>query len=251
MSDDQQGWSEAPPVRRKGPPKWMILTGCGCLLPGFFLVALMAWAMQFYGSATSPRAAYDSLARTLPYDETLMGRSTGLADDPATRVLESHEAPEFELLFGADIPFSGGVAIHYLARGARVEDDRTEFAEDALVAMITKVPASQSEGVLRGQTSADEGEPFQLEVQGVTLSGMRHATMTSDILTQFPRGTIEVTGPGVALKVRTGVAQDPDDEDSKIFDVLLTLQRPRSDAAPVSDEDIRTFLAPFHVGPAR
>lgn len=250
MSDDSQDWLE-PPVRRKGPPKWMIFTGCGCLIPGFFLVALAAWAMQFFGSATSPRVAYESLALTLPYDESLKGRQTGLADDPGTRVLESHEAPEFQLMFGAEIPMSGGLAIYYFVRGASVVDERTVFADDALIAMITKVPSGQSDDVMRSQVKGDAGEPFQLEVQGVTLSGFRHTAITSDVVVEFPRGTTEVTGPGASLKLRTDVAQDPDDTDSKLFDVLLTLQRPKDGGAPITDEELMHFLAPFHIGPAR
>jgi len=250
MSDDSQDWQEAP-ARRKGPPKWMIFTGCGCLIPGFFLIALVAWAMQFFGAATSPRVAFEALAQTLPYDETLMGKATGLADDPGTRVLESHEAPEYQLMFGAEIPFSGGLAIYYFVRGASVVDAKTVFADDALVAMITKVPTDQSAEVMRSQAEGDTGEPFELSVQGTTLSGFRHLALKSEVVVEFPRGTTEVSGPGVSLKLRSGVAQDPDDPESKLFDVLLTLQRPKDGGAAITDEEIQHFLAPFHVGPAR
>jgi hypothetical protein len=250
MSDDSQDWQEAP-MRRKGPPKWMIFTGCGCLLPGFFLVALVAWGMRFFGSATSPRVAYEALAHTLPFDDALKGRPTGVPDKPDTRVLESHEAPEFKLVFGTDIPFSGGVAIFNFVRGASVVGEETVFADDALVATITKVPKSQSDDVMRSRVEGDAGEPFELEVQGVTLSGFRYAALTSDIVVEFPRGTVEVSGPGVSLKLLTDVAQDPDDPESKLFDVLVMLQRPNESGAPVTDDEVVHFLAPFHIGPAR
>lgn len=238
-------------MRRKGPPKWMIFTGCGCLLPGFFLVALAAWGMQFFGTATSPRVAYESLAQNLPYDETLKGRPTGVPDDPETRVLESHEAPEFELVFGAEIPFSGGVALYNFVRGAKVVGDETVFQDDALVATITKVPTSQSDDVMQSRVEGDVGEQFQLEVQGETLSGFRYAALTSDIVVAFPRGKAEVKGPGVSLMLRSDVAQDPDDPDSKLFDVIVMLQRPSEAGAPITDEELLHFLAPFHIGPAR
>jgi hypothetical protein len=251
MSDDLQDWQEAPAPRRKGPPKWMYFIGCGCLIPGFFLVALVAWGMQFFGTATSPRVAYDALALTLPYDDTLKGQPTGRPDDPETRALESHEAPEFELVFGAEIPFSGGVALYNFVRGASVVGEETVFEDDALVATITKVPTSQSDDVMQSRIEGDMGDPFQLDVQGVTLSGFRYLSLTSDVVVEFPRGTAEVTGPGVSLKLRSDVARDPDDPESKLFDVLLLMQRTQADGAPVTEEEIQHFLAPFHIGPAR
>ncbi len=250
MSDNDE-WSEAPQPRRKGPPKWMLLTGCGCLIPGFFLIALAAWGMQYFGNATSPRQMYDTLARALPYDEVLLGKATGLADDPGTRELESYSDPEFELVFGAEIPFSGGLAIFYFVRGATVVDGVAKFGDDGVAAMLTKVPSSQSDDILRSHVDGDPGEPFQLDVQGVTLSGMRHATMKSEIIVQFPRGTATITGPGVSLKVLSDVAQDPEDPESKRYDVLLVMQRATPEGPGLTDEDVRAFLAPFRVGPNR
>jgi hypothetical protein len=250
MSDVSQDWQEAP-MQRKGPPKWMIFTGCGCLLPGFLLVGLLAWGMQFFGTATSPLAAYESLAQTLPYDEALKGRSTGLADDPSTRALESHEAPEYVLSFGTEIPFSGGVAIYHFVRGARVVDDEAAFDDEGVVVMITKVPSDQADVVMESSDGDEPGEPFQIEVQGVTLSGMRHTSLTSDFVVQFPSAKAEVSGPGVTLKLLSQVAQNPDDEESKLFAVVLVMLRAREDGAQITDEELQHFLAPFHIGPAR
>ncbi|MEZ6015809.1 MAG: hypothetical protein R3F49_11885 [Planctomycetota bacterium] len=246
MSDSNE-WQGDPTPKRKGPPMWMILSGCGCLIPGFLLVALVAWGMQFMGTATSPRAAYEALAATIPYDESLMGRATGLADDPGTRELESHEAPEYQLVFGMEIPFTGGVGIFSFLKGAQ-GDDGASFADDAVVATITKVPSKQSGDVLRG---GDDGEPFQLEFQGVTLSGMRFPEMTSEVIVQFPKGTKKVKGPGLSLRLLSDLADDPEDPKSKVFDVLLTMQRPQDGGQQISDEELRAFLAPFHIGPDR
>lgn len=248
MSDDTSWQGEAPQPVRRGPPKWMVVTGCGCLMPGFLLVAVVAWGMQYFAAATNPSQAYTTLAGAIPFDDSLKGRSTGLADDPATRALESFEAPEFPLLFGTEIPFSGGLGLYYFARGASVVDGEARFTDDALLAILTKVPSSQSGDAMRGE---GDGEPFQLEVQGVTLSGLRFESVKSDVIVDFPRGTSKVQGPGVVLRLRSDVAVDPSDEDSDFFDVLLTMQRPKMGGTPVSDEEIREFLAPFHVGPAR
>ena len=249
MSDDDS-WGEAPiPQQRKGPPKWMLFVGCGCLVPGFLLVALVAWGMQFFGQATNPRLAYEELAKVIPFDETLMGTPTGLADDPGTRTLESHEDPEFSLDWGTIIPFSGGVGIFYFSRGVDLVDGKPQFSDDALIAMITQVPTGQSDEVK--SVPEKDGFPFTLEVQGRTLSGDRADRITSDVIVEFPGGTVEVTGPGAWLRLFTQVAAEPDDEESDLFDVLLLLQRPGEGSAPISDEEILEFLAPFHVGPDR
>jgi hypothetical protein len=249
MSDVDE-WAEAPAPKRKGPPKWMLFVGCGCLIPGFVIVALVAWAMQFFGAATNPRQAYDALATTLPFDDSLKGRATGLADDPSTRELESHEDPEFHLFFGGDIPFSGGVQIFMFGRGVTVVDEKPQYGPESLLAIITRIPSSQGDKVLRGPEGTEQ-EPFQIDVQGATLSGLRSPNVRSDVMVEFPRGTAEVTGPGVSLRLRSSVAEDPEDPESDEFDVLLTLQRPTEGAAAITDDDIRGFLAPFHIGPNR
>lgn len=251
MSEADDWGDGVPPPRRKSPPKWMLLAGCGCIIPGFLLVAMVAWGMQFFGTATNPRLAYEALAEALPYDEGLKGRATGVLDDPNTRALESFEEPRFALLFGAEIPFSGGLAVFYFGRGVHFEDGHTRFDDDALIALVTKVPVGQSDSVLRGTTQAHDGRPMRVAVQGRNLTGLRFESLTSDVVMEFPRGTMKVTGPGVSLKLLDEVTNDPENEKAKLFDVLLTLQRPTESGAQVSDDDVRDFLAPFHVGPDR
>lgn len=248
MSDSNDWQGEAPQPMRKGPPKWMIVTGCGCLIPGFLMIAIAAWGMQFFATATNPRLSYEALAAVLPFDESLKGRETGLADDPGTRAVESHESPKYPLLFGTEIPFSGGVGLFYLARGATVFEGKITYADDTLIAMITKAPSDQSGAALRGN---GEGVPFTLDVQGTALSGLRFEAIESDVILEFPKGTTKVKGPGVAMRLRSDVAQDLEDPESKRFDVLLTLQRPVAGGGPVTDDEVREFLAPFHIGPAR
>lgn len=249
MSDDDN-WGDAPiPQQRKGPPKWMLFVGCGCLVPGFLLVALVAWGMQFFGQATNPRLAYEELAQVLTYDEELKGTPTGLADDPGTRTLESYEDPEFRLDWGTEIPFSGGVAMFYFSRGVEIVDSEPRFADDALIAMITRVPTGQAGQVM--EVRGPEGDPFTLDVQGRSLSGLRAKAISSDIIVEFPNGTIEVSGPGAWLTLLTQVAADPEDEDSELYDVLVMLQRPVEGGPPITDEEFLDFLAPFHVGPER
>lgn len=241
-------WQPPAQPKRKGPPMWMVLTGCGCIIPGFLVVALLAWGMQHFGQATSPLAAYEALERTLPFDEALKGRPTGQADDPGTRQLESHEDPEFRLEYGIDIPFTGGMSLFLFTRGATIVDRKPVFAQDGIAATITKVPTKQGDDALAAKGA---GRPYELTVQGRTLRGYRFDRMQSQVIVKFPRGTAEIEGPGVALRLLADVAQDPDDPKSKVFDVLLMMQRGRPEDPPLSDEDVLHFLAPFHIGPDR
>lgn len=250
MTNDPEWGDTTLPPTRKGPPKWMIACGCGCLIPGFFMVALVAWGMQYFSSATNPRVAYEVLAAVFPYDDELLGRPTGLVDDPSTRSFESHEDPEFDVLFGAEIPFSGGLAMFYFGRGVRTEGSDLTFEEDALIALVTRIDSEHSDSVLTGDPTA-EGRWADVEVQGRTLSVHHVSRMTSDVLLPFPHGTTEVTGEGAIMKVLSDVPESPGERDGKLFDVLLTLQRPGDEGGPIRDEEIRAFLAPFHVGPER
>ena len=253
MTDED--WAEnsepATPAKRKGPPGWMLGCGCGCVIPGFLLIAIVAWGMQYFGTSSNPRLAYAALAAVLPFDEALKGTPTGLADDPSTRALESHEDPEFPLIFGAEIPFSGGLSQFYLPRGVNVVDAKMSFTENALIAIITRAKPEQAESIASGGPGTGARDSFSIDIQGLTLSGVRIPDMENELIVGFVEGREPVVGPGIVLTLRTEMPEYPDEEDSKLFNVVLSMQRPQSDGAPISDEEIRHFLAPFHVGPER
>ena len=61
------------PETRSGPPRWMLLTGCGCLVPGFLLVSAGAFFLQQMGGLMNQQRAWDDLSALIDYDPALRG----------------------------------------------------------------------------------------------------------------------------------------------------------------------------------
>lgn len=231
--------------RSGGPPRWMFFTGCGCLLPGFILVATAAWTMQLFGQLINTSEAWRGLSELITYDEVARGLPTGEEDNPNTPIDESREAGEFELLLGGAIPFSSGVEVYWFGRSvpSPADTDRS-YGPDALSVTFLKLPSDQSEAATTAAPGTPTHEDMTLEVQGVTLRGRRLPEMVSDELYFQVSGLEEVRGAGAAIWLREAFP-DPE-EDDELFDLLLFFQRPGS-SQPITDADIVNFLEPFHV----
>ena len=237
------------PRARKGPPRWMIFTGCGCLLPGFVLVAVVAWGMEMFGGLAIQTKGWSALTLVLPYDDIARGTPTGLPDDPDTTQDESREPGEFELLFGGPIPFSGGVEVYWFGRdmpGPFVKE--RVYGADPLVITILKIKADQADAATIAPVGTPLHEDMTIEVQERPLRGRRIPEMISDkLLIRLP-GLEEVRGAGAVVWLRESFG-DPDQEDGR-FDLLVFFQRPNS-SRPIHDEEIRSFLAPFDLAAAQ
>ena len=95
----------------------MLLTGCGCLVPGFLLVSTGAFFLQEMGGMMNQRKAWDGLAELIDFDPTLRGTPTGLEDNPKTPLDESLTPAEFEMRMGGALPISeGDHEFYYLGR---------------------------------------------------------------------------------------------------------------------------------------
>ena len=96
----------------KGPPKWMLFTGCGCVVPGFLLVATGAFAIQMGQKLFNQNEAYETLAELIPFDESLRGTPSDRTDDPRTPRDESRTPRDVDLIMGGEIPISGGCLLY-------------------------------------------------------------------------------------------------------------------------------------------
>ncbi len=231
--------------RSGGPPRWMFLTGCGCLLPGFLLVATIAWSMQLFGQLINKSEAWRGLGELIAFDESARGVSTGEEDNPNTPIDESRTPGTFELMLGGDIPFSGGVEAYWFGRAvpSPEEKDRTD-GENAVSVTFLKLPADQSEAATAAAPGTPTHEDMTVSVQGVVLEGRRLPEMISDEIYFQISGLEEVRGAGAAVWLREGFAV-PEEEDED-FDLIVFFQRPGS-SQPITDADIVEFLEPFDV----
>lgn len=231
------------PVPTKGPPKWMFFMGCGCLIPGFLVVATAAWFIQLFGGLVNSESAWTALEEVVYYDESARGEGTGIADDPKTPLDESRTPGEFELLLGGDIPFSSGVEAYWFGRDlAHLTDEDQSMGPNPLSITIVKLDQDLADSA----TQAPEGTPPHRDrtfgVKGKTLQGRVVPEMVNDQLKVRFSGLEEVRGAGAVVWIREGYV-DPAVED-KLFDLIVFFQRPNS-AVPITDEEVSRFLEPF------
>jgi len=228
-----------------GPPRWMVLTGCGCLLPGFLIVATIAWSMQLFGQLINKSEAWRQLGELVAFDESARGVPTGEEDNPNTPVDESRDPAIFELMLGGDIPFSGGVEAYWFGRAvpSPEERDRT-YGEDAMSVTFLKLPSDQAEAATAAAPGTPTHEDMTVTVQGEVLRGRRLPEMVSDEIYFKISGLEEVRGAGAAVWLRERFTVP--EEEGEEFDLILFFQRPGS-SQPVTDADIQEFLEPFHV----
>lgn len=231
------------PAAQKGPPRWMMMMGCGCLIPGFLVVAALAWSLQLFGGLVNKESAWDSLAGLIRYDDSARGEKTGLADDPKSPQDESRTPGEFELLLGGEVPFAG-VNAYWFGRDLPMPFADTDpgIGPDPLSITVVKLESSQAERASMASAGTPLHEDRTYLVNGKTLRGRVVPEMVNDNLHVQLSGLGEVRGAGTVVWLREGVA-DPEEE-GETFDLLAFFQRPKSSVS-ITDEEVVRFLAPF------
>ncbi len=220
----------------------MVFTGCGCLIPGFLVVAALAWSLQLFGGLVNKESAWSSLAGLIRYDDSARGEATGLEDDPRSPLDESRTPGEFELLLGGDVPFAG-VQAYWFGRDLPMPFDQNQaIGPDPLSITVIKLESDQADKASMASAGTPLHEDRTYLVNGKTLRGRVVPEMVNDTLHVQLSGLGEVRGAGAVVWLREGF-QDPEEED-KVFDLLAFFQRPKS-SVPIKDEEVARFLAPF------
>lgn len=233
------------PVPKKGPPTWMVPVGCGCLVPGFLIVATGAYLLQMAANLLNQDSAWKSLAEIVEYDDVARGTPTGEEDLPKTPLDESRDPGEFELLLGGDIPNSGGLEAYWFGRDMPNQvREITEFGADPLSVSVVKIPAGQSDKATQATADTPLHEDTSFEVNGKTLRARRIPEMVNDDLFLRIQGLDEIRGAGAAVWIREGFSDPTADGD--LFDVVVFFHRPNS-SEPITQDEVQSFLGPFHL----
>lgn len=221
MSESTWGEGEStPPPKKKAIPTWLWFCGGGCLLAviaGIIgITLLVSWAKDAVQQATDPEVQWPKLEQVLPYDQ---------------------RPPELDLKFG----WSVGVNMYYF-------DDSRGYA--AILIGLPMHDERERDKMMNPNTSTGfmgvgnrkDATAGKVAVQGRSLDVLRFHHMGGSASSGGPSGAPKV-GSGPSVMVDLTKDTDPG---------LLFLQLVRLHSAePVSDEDIQTFLKPFHVGPDR
>lgn len=235
------------PETRSGPPRWMLLTGCGCLVPGFLLVSAGAFFLQQMGGLMNQQRAWDDLSALIDYDPALRGTPNGVPDNPKTPMDESMDPAEFAMRMGGGLPISeGGEEFYYLGRDvATPMEEPFVIGPDPMQVTIAKIPAENSDAA----TSAPKGTPVHedgsIEVNGVVLRKRTIPNLVTParripFLFEVP----EREGAGAAVWLRDDFTVG--EEEDRLYDLIAFFQRPES-FEPIDDDEIRSFLAGFRI----
>ncbi len=214
MSESTWGDAEAAPPKKKGVPTWLWFCGGGCLLAVIVGIVAVTWFAGRVKDWTNPEKQWPKVAELLPYDE---------------------RPPELELQIGIDMLGMHVFSFHD-SRGfqAALFSLSGSSASERNKAMDPN--ASTGLGPLGARKDA---QAFKVTVQGRELDALRFFQMAkgSETAGQPDSGA----GPSALV--------DLTPQDASGF-VLLQLTR-TSGTEAVTDEEIQTFLKPFHVGPVR
>jgi len=214
-------WTEesAMPPKKRRIPTWLWFCGGGCLLAVLFAIVAIGLLARWYQRATDPELQKQALAKILPYD-------TWPAElKPVIGFQFVGEQYQFEDSRG----FQEQIQLHRGHDGAEgrkgmFQSEAPQFPKDLFVMKF------------------EDLKPGVVEVQGRELHLLRMRMQFSGLVAKM-----------VPKEVREGLATmafvdlTPDDLDGML---LLQITRTRG-KDPVSDEEIREILAPFHVGPKR
>lgn len=217
----ETAWSEeeAGPPKKRGIPTWLWFCGGGCLLAVLFAIVAIGLVYRVVSKGRDPEAQKAAVAKILPYDEWPAEMK------PVFGMQMLGEQYTFEDTRG----FQEQLQLH---KGR----DGTEGRRNMFEADPPKFP--QNLGVMK----FEDMKPGTVEIQGRDLHVIRMRVELAAFITQFMSKEAKGKLPSMAF-----VDLTPENLDGML---LLQVTRLRGDD-PITDDEIRGILKPFHVGPNR
>jgi hypothetical protein len=215
-------WTEEQPTgpKKKSIPTWVWFCGGGCLLAVLLGVIAIGFGFRLINQARDPEVQWAKLAQVLPYDEPppkemtlLMGMH--LVGDQYT----FHDERGFQVQF-QNHPGKDGTE----GRKNMFDAEHPKFPQNMVAFKFTDL------------------QPGTIQVQGRELRILRMRMELAGALNKMiPEKDREGMGSMAFVDLT------PEGRDG-----MLIAQFTRMEGTdPVSDEEIRTILKPFHVGPDR
>ena len=217
----ETAWTEesasAPP--KKKVPTWLWFCGGGCVLALLLGLVALGLGYTFIRKATDPELQKQAVAKILPYD---------------TWPAEMKPVMGFQIVgeqytFEDSRGFQEQIQLH---KGRDGQDGRKQIFD----------PENPQFPKDLGVMEFEELEPGKVEVQGRTLSLLRMRLRFTGLMAKFmPKEAQDRMGSMAFVDLT------PDELDGML---LMQITRTSGDG-PVTDEDIREILKPFHIGPNR
>jgi hypothetical protein len=226
--------AEAPP-KKKGVPKWVWACGTGCLLMTVFGLVGVFFLAKAVKEGLDPDKQWAELAEVLPYDEPRPEYKIG-------------GIPGMSLFPGIEgmwmLTEGGGTATMVMAfSGKEIAEAREEF--------FSAESGQLDFGRWTGNYGIHEFETGTVTIQGRELDCARYQSFpepepgSGEEEEEEETGDIEKAFQQAVLRVDV----TPEDREGELL-VIVQYTKNQS-LEPVTDEEIRDFLGPFHIGPDR
>lgn len=220
LADDDWGDLESLPPPRSAAPRWLLFCGGGCLVLVIASIVLLKSGFDWYRAATDEEQQWPRVAEVLPFDE---------------------RPPGFELQLG--MSFRGYQGFWFTSKDradGATEPDDGQVPPRRSVFLLVVAAADRSAALVetRGSSEAEvEVEEGEIEIQGRRLPLVRSVSPAAP-------GILGTEGQPALATLQVDLSRKDATEG------LLLVVQGRADDPP-TDEEVREFLAPFHVGPER
>lgn len=219
----ETNWTEEAPSapKKSRVPTWAWFCGGGCLLALIVGGVLTFLGVNFIKSATDTEAQWANLAKVLPYDERPAGVDMRVGFSLGIEQYQMHDVPHGLQITIQKMGGTQGAE----QRRKMFDPEHPQFPQDAGVVKFQDLKVSK------------------IEVQGRELPLMRMRVELAGFMKSIlPK---EATQEGMGATALIDLTRE--DEPGLLFLQMIRLKGEE----PISDEEIRTFLEPFHVGPKR
>lgn len=205
--------------KKKGIPTWLWFCGGGCLLAVLVAVVVVGLGMRAFKTATDPEVQKKKVALILPYDEW----------PKEMRPMFGFQVVGEQYTFQDSRGFQEQIQLH---RGRDGVDGRKQLFQ-------SNPPKFPKDLVVM---KFEDLAPGTVDVQGRSLAVIRMRMEFSGVLGQvMPAEAKNQMGPMAFV-----------DLTPEGLEGMMLMQVTRTKGAdPISDDEIRTILEPFHVGPKR
>ena len=221
----ETAWTEdEPPPRKKSVPTWLWVCGSGCLALVILAVVAIGFGVAFFKKATDPETQWPKLAKTLPYDERPPEMHLIIGNQLGMELYQILDDRGFQLQVQHHTGKEGGDA-----RQKLFGTDHPEFPMNFGVMKFENVAAGT------------------IEIQGRTLRVIR-MKMGGMLKSVAPKDAQESIGDMLWVDLT------PEGDPGML---LLNIQRMKGEGqrmkgeGPITDEEVRDLLKPFHIGPNR
>lgn len=211
-------WSSEgePPQKRSGIPGWVWFCGGGCLLVLLCLVVLLVFSVRMVKQGLDPERQWAELARVIAVDES-----------PEHLRMRFGMSLMWDFYFLEDV--RGYTLVLYVVDRSKAADVDQLFT-----------PKFEESGGAFGMSGIRDAELGTIELQGRSLPIQRF----------FQSGGASGMGAPGQPEIGSGHSAFVDISPPDSERVLLAfLVRVRSGDTPLTDEEVRDVLAPFHIGP--